>query len=132
MAINTQRPRGGRRCWEENLPKLGARPLHQDRVMGYIILIVSLYLLYKCCTAIYYFYYLQSRLRDANLAQFKSKLGKNYHYKVLSGRTVRYKWRKGWITIRAIFNEKGELIQDEKQEFNFLVPVSSFYFSKSV
>jgi len=52
-----------------------------------------------------YYYRLRSRLKGQSFDVMVKHLGINYRYKEMNNGFTRYKWRKGWITIRADFDE---------------------------
>lgn len=56
---------------------------------------------------------LQARLSNGNLDLFKKVLGPNFHYKPRMSGLIRYKWSKLWVTIRADFDEEGQLSYTE-------------------
>jgi hypothetical protein len=63
---------------------------------------------------------LRKKLQSANLDMFKDLLGNRYQFKHISDGIRKYKWFKGFVTIRGSFNEAGELIGKKiSASFNF-------------
>jgi len=70
-------------------------------------------------TLVYYRFYLRAKLKDANLATFKKIPGSSYQYKVMHANAVKYKWIKGWFVVRAVFDENGRWLENDKPPYNF-------------
>lgn len=71
------------------------------------------------------FWVLKRYLRNKNLDTFKKLLGKNYQAKSLGEGDKRYKWNKWIFSVKANFDNEGNLI------CNFIEPVK-FWSFKSV
>lgn len=89
------------------------------------MLVVMLF--YKLLTYLYYLQ-LKKELNRASLEFFIFRLGTNYQYKHLTNGTIRYKWSKRWVTIRANFDERGQFVKTEKTTRNFFKILSEFSF----
>lgn len=64
-----------------------------------------LYVLVSIAAAIY----LSKKLRGGNFSQFKKVLGGTYLFKPMINGTTKYKWYYLWLTIKAEFDNEGQL-----------------------
>ena len=76
-----------------------------------------------------YFQRLKHKLKDGDIDTFKKLLGQNYQYRDLYNGLTRCKWFKGWLVIKANFNEEGKLICSRIIPYNFLRLRSEMLFS---
>ncbi len=97
----------------------------------YLIIVSLISLFYKGVTIAYY-YYLRRKLKNATLDNFKAILGTKYQYRLIHTKATRYKWYKGWVIIRATFDDTGKLVSEDKPEFNLIKPISEFNLSSSI
>lgn len=66
------------------------------------------------------FLILKARLKNGNFDSFTKILGTKYKYRLMFNGLKRYKWSKLWITVKANFDENGNLICHKIQpEFIF-------------
>lgn len=84
-------------------------------------------IVYKLVTYLY-FLQLKKDLQNASLEFFILRLGTNYKYKHLTNGTMRYKWAKRWITIRANFDERGQFVKKDMVSGNFLKILAEYTF----
>lgn len=84
-------------------------------------------MVYKLVTYLY-FLQLKKDLQNASLEFFILRLGTNYKYKHLTNGTMRYKWSKRWITIRANFDERGQFVKKDMASGNFLKILAEYTF----
>ena len=96
----------------------------------YFSIAFAAFFVYKIITLIYYRYYLQSKLRNANLQTFKQVLGGDCQYKTIHADAIKYKWIKGWFVVRAVFDERGNLLENDKPHYDFTKLITAFYFTK--
>lgn len=82
------------------------------KVFAILALILFLLFLYRIFCYIYVVR-LQKMLPNKKLNSFIQLLGPNFKYKMKSSGLTRYKWPKLWITIRADFDEDGNLVYSE-------------------
>ena len=84
--------------------------------MKAIIILVSICILLVGLGIVFSFLFfkkLKRNLENADFGTFKKELGNNYKYKVFSSGLTRCRWSKGWISIKADFDEKGKLINEK-------------------
>jgi hypothetical protein len=91
-----------------------------------ILIILICFLIYKAAAIIYYFRVLRLNLLGQNLEFFKQFLGVGYQFRYTVDGLRRYKWQKGWYTIRASFDDSGNLIGSNKKEINFFRLIAEF------
>lgn len=92
-----------------------------------IIGLLLILLIYKLVTFLYYLR-LKKYLNNANLDFFIQQLGNKYQYKHLANGSLRYKWDKRWIIIRANFDENGNYVNPNVNNSNFIKILSEFTF----
>lgn len=81
--------------------------------LPYVIgIIIALLLLYKIASLIY-FLNLKAKLKHADLNTFTKVLGENHKHRLQFNGLIRYKWSKGWVIIKANFDENGNLIYNK-------------------
>ena len=98
----------------------------------FIIIILSIFialLVYRLLTYLYC-QRLKKDLKDADLKLFIFRLGNNYQYKHISKEKTRYKWAKGWVTIRANFDNKGQAEKNYMGTSNFTFTKANIWFNK--
>ena len=91
---------------------------------------IMLYFFYKVFTLLYYYFYLRIKLRNASLDTFIKVLGDSYQQRIIYEGVYRYKWYKGWIVVRATFDQKGNLVRTERHEYDISKPITEFTLSK--
>lgn len=96
----------------------------------YFSLAVIVFIIYKIGTLLYYRYYLNTKLKNGNLQTFKKILGGNCQYKTIHADAVKYKWIKGWFVVRAVFDERGNLLENDKPQYDVTKLITAFYFTK--
>lgn len=69
----------------------------------------SVLLIYKLASLLYFFF-LKAKLRNGNLNTFTRIIGENYQHRPQFNGLIRYKWSKGWVNVKANFDEDGRLI----------------------
>lgn len=94
-----------------------------------LISIFLVYILYKLYS-IFYFLQIRKKLKGQDLASFKRLLGENYLYKVINTENTKFKWMKGWVVIKAIFDSHGQLADSEHSQYDFISPVTELFFAK--
>ena len=92
-----------------------------------IIGLLFILLVYKLVTFLYYLR-LKKDLNNANLDFFIQQLGNNYQYKHLTNGSLRYKWDKRWVIIRANFDENGNYLKPIVNKKSFIKILSEFTF----
>ena len=92
--------------------------LGMPKLIFYISTILCLWAIYRALPFLY-FQKLKT-MKNGNLETFKNKLGDTYQYKTLYNGLIRCKWHKGWVVIKANFDEEGNLISNHIVPYNFL------------
>ena len=101
-----------------------------ETLLLYFYLTLFIFLFYKTATVLYYRYYLRTKLQNASLKKKKKILGSGYQFKTIYNGATRYKWVKGWIKIRATFDDNGNLLEEDRPQYDYSKTVSEFYFTK--
>ena len=87
--------------------------------MRIILLIVAftivIWIVYNSILTFYAFK-LERKLRKQKLEKFIEMLGSGHKYRDLGNGSIRRKWKKGWITIKADFDEA---LISYNETFNF-------------
>jgi hypothetical protein len=97
-------------------------------IFGIAVILLLLYF-YRVISHIY-IVRLQRMLENGDLSLFLEVLGPRHKMRQLANGIERYKWKKGWITIRADFDEKGKLVSTKQEYDEKFSLLTNYFFTK--
>lgn len=96
--------------------------------LPYIIGIFFIVLLIYKIASLLYFLIIKAKLRKGDLTTFTQVIGENHKHRPQLNGLMRYKWSKGWVNVKANFDENGRLIYTKIQTRIFLSLKSELLF----
>lgn len=97
-------------------------------ILSALIMVGVLFLFYKILTVMYCRYILFPILKGSTVSDFVRVLGSNFRCRLVYTGAIRYKWTKGWIIIRATFDDEGRLLDISHKSFELTSFITSYSF----